>query len=185
MYFHSNLFRNNFYNRENAVNYAVRYALKPNAEYRYFPLIGNNSGDCANFLSQCLRAGGAPMSYKYGREWWYNNHGTLKNVKDDTWSISWAVAHSLYWYLKINGSTNANGVVKGLEVSDTNQLELGDVVFYEDYKSVIFHSAMITSFESFNGVKEPLISHHSYEALNVPYKKDYPYKRVHFLKISI
>lgn len=185
MYNDSNLLRSNSYNRQSAVNYAIEYALRPNSQYRYFPLIHDSSGDCANFLSQCLKAGGAPMSYKYGNEWWYNNQGTLNNVKDDTWSISWTVAHSLYWYLKINGSKNTNGSVKGVEVNYTNQLELGDVIFYEDYKGVIFHSAIITSFSVSNGTKMPLISHHSYEAINVPYKKDYPYKKVHFLKIII
>ena len=182
MYYELKSFRQNSYNRRSAVDYAERYALTPNPEYRYFPLINDNSGDCANFISQCLKAGGAPMSHNPKNPWWYDNHGT-SNKKDDTWSVSWAVAHALYWYLKINLSIKASGP-KGFEVNDLNELELGDVVFYENYKSIIFHSAIITSFINVDGIREPLISHHSLEGLNTRYKKSYPYKRVHFLKIS-
>jgi hypothetical protein len=173
----------NAYNRKNAVNYATRYALTPNPEYRYFPLINDNSGDCSNFISQCLRAGGASMSHNPKNPWWYDNHGTF-NKKDDTWSVSWAVANSLYWYLKINKNIHFGGP-KGLEVNDLNELELGDVIFYEDYKNIIFHSAIITSFINVNGIVEPLISQHSDDRLNISYKKSYPYKKVHFLKITI
>lgn len=183
MYYELKPFRQNAYDRENAVNYATKYALTPNSEYRYFPLINDNSGDCANFISQCLKAGGAQMSHNPESMWCYDNHGTI-NVKDDTWSVSWAVAHSLYWYLKINKSTYTGGIM-GFEVNDLNKLELGDVVFYENYKNIIFHSAIITSFINVNGITQPLISQHSYERLNIGYEKSYPYKRVHFLKISM
>ena len=172
----------NAYNRKNAVNYATSYALTPNPAYRYFPLINDNSGDCANFISQCLKAGGATMSYNPQSPWWYNNHGTL-NIKDDTWSVTWAIAHSLYWHLKVNASVPTRGL-KGFEVNNIDELELGDLIFYENFKNIIFHSAIITSFEITNGIREPLISHHSYDRLNISYKKSYPYKKVHFLKIS-
>ena len=181
MYYELKPFKQNAYNREKAVNYAIQYALKPNPAYRYFPLINDSSGDCANFISQCLKAGGAPMSRNGENTWWYDNHGTL-NEKDDTWSVSWAVAHSLYWYLKINKSTWG---LKGFEVTDLDKLELGDVIFYENYNNIIFHSAIITSFINVNGIIEPLISQHSYEGLNINYRKSYPHKGVHFLKISI
>lgn len=174
-----NQFRYNAYSRENAVRYALTYALNPNPYYRYFPLINDTSGDCANFLSQCLRAGGAPMSYTNGHSWWYNNQGT-PNTKDDTWSFSWTVANSLYWYLKVNQSKN-NAFVKGLEVQNPSELELGDLIFFEDNKGAIFHSTIVTGF--YNGL--PLVSHHSYEALNIPYTSSWPGKRYHYLKISI
>ena len=183
MYYQLKSFRQDSYDRKSAVNYAVKYSLTPNSQYRYFPLMKDTSGDCANFISQCLKAGGALMSHNPQSPWWYDNHGTL-NQKDDTWSISWTVAHSLYWYLKVNKSVST-GALRGLEVNDLDNLELGDVIFYENYNGVIFHSAIITSFINVNGITEPLISQHSYEGLNIRYKKVYPYKMVHFLKISI
>ncbi len=47
---------------------------------------------------------------------------------DDTWSISWAVAHSLYYYLKVNQEKGSFGA-KGLEVYNKNELDVGDLVF--------------------------------------------------------
>lgn len=160
-------YRQNVYNRESAVNYAIKYALSPNPNYRYFKLVNDTGGDCANFISQCLKAGGAQMSHN----WWYQKGG---------YSISWVVANSLYRYLK----TNNNGI-KAIEVNDLDKLELGDIIQYENFNNRIFHSAIITSFTNVNGTREPLISQHSYDKLNVTYKKSYPYKMAHFLKIAI
>lgn len=172
-------YRQNKYLRVNAVKYALTYALTPNPAFRYFPLTNDTSGDCANFVSQCLLAGGAPMDFNLKRPWWYKTNGT-SNVKDDTWSISWAVAHSLYYYLKVNEEKNSSGV-KGLEIYNKNQLQIGDLIFFEDINKVIFHSAIITSFSG----NEPLISHHSFEALNIFYKSSWPASKYHFIKVSI
>lgn len=170
--------RQNQYSRNTAVSYAIKYALKPNSSYRYFPLINDNSGDCANFLSQCLHAGGAPMNYSNQNPWWYKHNSA--SLKDDIWSVSWTVAHSLYWYLKINQESNLYGV-KGLEVRNASELQLGDLIFFRNDKGNIFHSAIVTSFLH----NQPLISHHSFEALNIPYTSSWPASKLHFLKISI
>lgn len=168
----------NSYSRINAVNYAVTYALSPNPSYRYFPIINNNGGDCANFLSQCLKAGGAPMSFNASNYWWYKHSGS--NTKNDTWSVSWAVAHSLYWLLKVNGAKNLVGP-KGFEVNNAGSLQIGDLIFYEDANGAIFHSAIVTSMA--NGY--PLISQHSFEALNISYEKTWEARKMHFLKIKV
>lgn len=173
-------FRANEYSRINAVKYAKTYALSPNPNFRYFPLINNNfSGDCTNFISQCLLAGGAPMIFNSANPWWYKRANTA-NRKDDTWSIPWAVSHSLYWCLKINQQAKAPGI-KGLEVYDIKLLELGDLIFFEGTNGAIFHAAIVTSFRN----SQPLISHHSFEALNIPYKNSWGAVRHHFLKISL
>lgn len=171
--------RQNKYLRNNAVKYALTYALTPNPAFRYFPLINDTSGDCANFVSQCLLAGGAPMDFNPERPWWYRNNST-SSVKDDTWSIPWTVAHSLYYYLKVNEEKNSSGV-KGLEISNKNQLQIGDLIFLEDRNGAIFHSAIITSFSG----NEPLISQHSFEALNIFYRNSWPASKYHFIKVSI
>ncbi|OFI01380.1 putative amidase domain protein [Clostridium acetireducens DSM 10703] len=171
--------RQNGYSRVDAVRYATTYALSPNPAFRYFPVINNSSGDCTNFISQCLLAGGAKMQYNNSHPWWYNNKGT-PNVMDDTWSIPWAVANSLYYYLKTN-QEKKSPYVKGLEVYDKSLLDVGDLICYEGNDGVVFHSAIITSF--FNG--EPLVSQHSFEALNIPYEKSWITRKHHFLKISI
>lgn len=162
----------------NAVKYAMQYALNPNPDYRYFLIYGRDGGDCANFLSQCLRAGGSPMKVDSRNPWWYNNNGT-KTVKNHTFSVSWSLAHSLYWYLKRNQANNLYGA-KGLEVESLGMLELGDVIFFENNKGSIYHSAIVTSFID----KYPLISHHSPEVFNIPFKT-WNAAKIHFLKIII
>jgi hypothetical protein len=165
--------RSSQYSRSAAVDYAQRYALKPNPNYRYFSL-SNTGGDCSNFLSQCLSAGGAKMN----SNWWYKHIDD--STHNDTWSISWAVAHSLYWYLKKN-EAEGTSTLKGLEVDNANLLELGDLIFYEDFNGRIFHSAIVT----FKSTNEILISQHSYEALNISYFKSWPSKKFHFIKVRL
>lgn len=172
----------NSYRRQNAVSYGVKFALNPNPAYRYFPEHGDGGGDCSNFISQCLRAGGAPMDYTSERPWWYSSNGTA-DVNEHTWSVSWSVAHSLYWCLKVRNELNLPGL-KGLEVPDINMLELGDIIQYEDYTGKIYHSAIITSFSYNGGVKLPLITQHTFNALNISYVKPAA-KKMHFMKIKI
>ena len=167
----------NKYNGRVAANYAMKYALVPNKAYKYFQLINENGGDCTNFVSQCLRAGGAPMDYNNHRPWWYD-------MKKGKASVCWAVAHSLYWYLKTNQSSNRNAI-KGLEVDNADELEVGDVIFYENHRNIIFHAALVTSIVDVSGKREPLISQHTYNLLNVTYKKDYSYKKSHYIKITL
>ncbi|MEK6264917.1 MAG: amidase domain-containing protein [Clostridium sp.] len=165
----------NRYNREAAVSYAIKYAIVPNSEYKYYNVIGEGGGDCTNFISQCLKAGGAPMDYNNLRPWWYD-------MKQGKASICWAVAHSLYWYLKTSRNNNK---IKGREVDDIRELEMGDLIFYENYNNVIFHSTIITSFAEVYGNREPRISQHTSNQLNVTYKKSYDYKKAHFIKIIL
>jgi hypothetical protein len=170
------------YSGEDAVRYAVTYALHPNKSYRYLAYHGDGGGDCSNFISQCLKAGGAPMVYSGPRPWWYNNRGT-PDIRDDTWSVSWSVANSLYWCLKTRGRLKLPGL-KGIEVNDMDSLERGDLIQYEDVNSIIYHSVIITNFGYDRGVRIPLVSQHSFEGLNIPYMKPKA-SRMHFMKISI
>ncbi|QAS51808.1 amidase domain-containing protein [Halobacillus litoralis] len=101
------------YNRREAVRYADRWWDSYNPSYRHFDV------DCTNYVSQCLRAGGAPTwgAPNRGRGWWYGN---------GTWSYSWSVAHALRWYF--------GGARQGLtatEVSSADQLSPGDVICYD------------------------------------------------------
>ena len=164
------------YDRQSAANYAMQYALVPNKKYKFYEFVNGNGGDCTNFVSQCLRAGGAQMDYNNLRPWWYDGRGNA--------SICWAVANSLFWYLKTNQTLNRN-VIKGFEVEDLSKLEIGDLVFYENFVNSIFHGAIITSFIEDSGSLQPRISQHSYNQIDETYKKNYDYKKAHFLKITL
>lgn len=76
------------YSRANAVNYANTYVLNHNSEYVYFI-----RGNCANFVSQCLYAGGV----RQDSVWWYKD-----KLIGESHSNAWAVADDLKNYMKNN-----------------------------------------------------------------------------------
>lgn len=172
----------NRYNPYEAVKYALRYAYNPNPSYKYMEYHGTGGGDCSNFISQCLRAGGAPMAFGTSRPWWYNDRGT-PSTNDDSWSLSWSVAHSLHWCLKTRYTQHIPGL-SGMEVDDINKLDTGDLIQYENSKGLVFHSAIITGFADYLGRRIPLLTQHTPNAANIYYDK-LPSEKVHFLKILV
>lgn len=101
------------YNRREAVQYAETWWNRYNPKYKKFEV------DCTNYVSQCVHAGGAPMTGYPNRSkgWWYRNNN---------WSFSWAVSHSFRWFL--------SGTSEGLEakeVHNPSDLYLGDVICYD------------------------------------------------------
>ena len=136
------------YNREAAVAYAEQWWDDANPAYPYFDV------DCTNFISQCLRAGGAPMRGYPDRSkgWW---------VQGGTWSYSWSVAHSLRWYLE----TSKQGL-RAQRVDDPSELEIGDIIFYDfGGDGRVDHSTIVTSIR--NGV--PHVHAHTSDSAHRPY----------------
>lgn len=166
------------YDRKKAVKYAYQYALTPNEQYIYF-----KDNDCTNFVSQCLRAGGAKDDYNKTHPWWY---------KDKKCSICWSVAASLYWYIKVSTEKGKGGIkAKTIYLNGDSKykssiadiLEVGDIVQYRNEKGRIQHSAIITGFiYSYKG-KEPLISQHTFEGLNVTWRKKHKQTIFHHIKL--
>lgn len=103
----------NIYDRMAVVRYAERWWDGHNPQYHLF------NDDCTNFISQCLRAGGAPMRGRpsRGQGWWYSG---------ELWSFSWAVAHSFRWYL-----SGSNKGLQAREVDSPEDLLKGDVICYD------------------------------------------------------
>src|SRR5690606_35220066 len=94
------------YTRLAAVRYALRHWNDPNPVFGNMDTFGAG-GDCANFVSQCLLAGGWPLDYRESavdREWWYRRMGTepFDRNRDDWWSCTWAVADSHLRYMRAN-----------------------------------------------------------------------------------
>lgn len=79
------------YNRNDAVTYANKYAKTHNPTYKYFWAKGN----CANFVSQCLSAGGLNHTTKW--HYYTSSH---------QYTSAWTVANDLKNYIKndIGGS---------------------------------------------------------------------------------
>lgn len=156
------------YNRTKAAEYGIRYGKNPNPNYIYY-----QGDDCTNFISQCLHAGGAKNHYHPTHPWWYQNRKT---------SICWAVAASLYWYIRVMTQENRFGIkaktvsIKGDDLynaSIANLLEIGDVIQYRNNQNRIQHSAIISGFQTIGGIKEPIICQHTFEAVNIPWRKNF------------
>ncbi|OEF98987.1 hypothetical protein BHF71_09870 [Vulcanibacillus modesticaldus] len=133
------------YDREKVVYYADKWWNSYNPRFRHF------EDDCTNYVSQCLFAGGAPMTYAANRSgWWYKGNGS----KSDSWSFSWTVAHNLRWFLEVN----KRGLTATV-VSSAGQLTIGDVICYDfDGDGKWQHNTIVTAIDS-SGM--PLVNAHS------------------------
>lgn len=128
------------YDRQKAVQYAERWWNEFNPAYPQF------EDDCSNYISQCLRAGGAPMwgNSNRNRGWWYSGK---------SWSYSWTVAHALQMYLQ-----SSKGL-KTKRMERANQLILGDIIAVDfDGDGRFNHSLIVTGFDG-NGM--PLVNAHT------------------------
>lgn len=129
------------YDRLKAVQYAERWWNSYHPDFRQFDV------DCTNYVSQCLYAGGAPM---WGwpvrnRGWWY---------RQDNWSYSWAVAHSMRWYL-----SGASQGIRGIEKSSPEQLIPGDVICYDFQGDGKWdHTTIVVKKDAYN---MPLVNAHT------------------------
>ncbi|MRG86819.1 amidase domain-containing protein [Salinibacillus xinjiangensis] len=129
------------YDRRKAVQYAERWWNGYNPAYRKF------EDDCTSFISQCLRAGGAPMwgGPNRSKGWWYQGNN---------WSYSWSVAHALRWYL--------SGSKQGLtakEVDHAENLLPGDVICYDfEGDGRWNHNTIVVAKD---GRGEPLVNAHT------------------------
>lgn len=143
------------YRRDAAAAYAERWWDGYNPEYRAFDV------DCTNFISQCLNAGGAPQ-WDTGRTdmgWWYRHRGGPQ----DQWSLSWAVAHSLRWYLA--GSRQA---LQAEQASDPRLLVPGDVIHYDfDGDGVWEHTTVVVGLDQGG---EPLVNAHTAPSRRRPWR---------------
>lgn len=135
------------YDRRKAVQYAERWWNDANPAYRFFEV-----NDCTNYISQCLRAGGAPMRGQPNRSkgWWYSG---------ESWSYSWAVAHAFRWYL--SGSTIG---LKGKRLENPTDLLPGDVICYDFEGNGRFdHTTIVVRKDSNN---MPLVNAHTNNSRN-------------------
>lgn len=134
------------YDRGNAVAYGEQWREKGNPAFLSFAVDG------ANFVSQCLWAGGMPMEPSTDMEagWWYGGNGS----EQDRYSFSWASSHSFRWYF---GSQN--GLTLAQVVPEAALLEPGDVICYDWSGDGLWqHNAIVAACDC-NG--QPLVNSHT------------------------
>ena len=140
------------YNREKAVEYARKYALVPNTkEWKNYEAYG---GDCTNFVSQCLFAGGIPFDHqgKYVTHKWYW-------YSDQYRTPSFTSADALKTYM-----LNNEGFGLVAQLGDMQSMKLGDIVQLGDLKETT-HSMLVVGIVKEDGetplTKDLLIAQHS------------------------
>lgn len=150
------------YNRDAAVSYAERWALRRNPNYYDFDGIG---GDCTNFASQCLYAGSGVMNYTKDIGWYYNSPFDR--------AAAWSGAQYFYNFIVKNESVGPTAVIEKIE-----NLQIGD--FIQLHNGIEFyHTLIITGFSG----AEPLISAHTADAYMRPLGT-YTFAKPHGLHIT-
>lgn len=133
------------YNPLLAVEYAKKWAFNYNPNYYNFSSMG---GDCTNFISQCLHAGGINMNFaKYG--WYYsslNDRAPAWTGVDEFWNFGIA-----------NTQVGFN-----LKESSLSSLRVGDIIqLYNGER--FYHTLLVVSIEK--GIR---VSAHDNNSFNIP-----------------
>ncbi len=109
------------YNRQRAIAYAHRWAYGRNPNYYNFDGIG---GDCTNFVSQCLYAGGATMNYTRDLGWYY--------ISANNRSAAWTGVEYLCDFLTSNKAVGPYAAVLPIESAlpgDILQLSYDGIIY--------------------------------------------------------
>ncbi|GHB51443.1 hypothetical protein GCM10010347_21540 [Streptomyces cirratus] len=123
-------------------SYAEKYWSNYNPAYRKFTGAG---GDCTNFISQALKAGGwkaVPGSTSDYRNWWYD--GTRQ-------SDSWVGANEWAWFTLSNQ--------RAANLANVYQTDVGDIVQVDFNKDGSKDHSMMVTYRSSAGM--PYLTYHS------------------------
>lgn len=117
------------YNRIAAVDYARKWALSPNPDFYHFGGIG---GDCTNFISQCLLAGGGKMNYDKIKGWYYNS----LSDRSPSWT---AVSFLQQFLLRQGGGKGPRAITIPLQ-----NIEVGDIIQLRQNPSHFNHTLFVS-----------------------------------------
>lgn len=141
-----------WYNWPAAQSYAQQYALNGNPAYRTFSDVG---GDCTNFVSQVMRAGGwvdRPGWYLDWNNWWYNDLNQTR---------SWTYTHAFQQFFNTSGRGQFLSYLTDLSIGDVIQIDFGadgsiDHGMIVDDKVSSTLSGMFMSYHTTNTYHRPL-----------------------------
>ncbi len=154
------------YRREDAVRYARTWAFARNPAYLNFDPYG---GDCTNFISQCVYAGGGVMNYTKDTGWYYRS--------PEDRAAAWTGVEYLYTFL-VN---KRGGGPWGHPVAVTH-VEPGDIVQLAFEEQRFGHSLLITQTGVIPDMSNILICAHTYDSYDRPLDS-YEYLKIRYLKI--
>ncbi len=87
------------YDREAAASYGASFVGQRNADWWDYSRQG---GNCQNFVSQCLYAGGIPMDTRGDAVWKWYGEGVNEREEDRGCSASWINVDAFYQYVREN-----------------------------------------------------------------------------------
>lgn len=127
----------NAYDRQAAVAYAKQWVTDRNDEWPDYSMSG---GNCQNFVSQCLLAGGIPMDSGGDAVWkWYGD--TPNNLPQMAGrSASWSGVDE---FLQYAASNTGSGMVAVAD-ADYYSGEIGDVLILGYDEENLYHAVIIT-----------------------------------------
>ncbi len=155
---------NIFYDREAVQEYALTWSSeiingffteKYNYEYIFFT---GKASDCANFVSQCVYAGGLKMN----DEWRMKNVNgfisffadKLPTGKDDyLWTRTWSLADNQFQFFSSYFSLKTASLISAdyrkndsllNELISINNIQVGDVLYFMDSETDVAHASIIT-----------------------------------------
>ena len=155
------------YDRPAAQDYADTYALSYNPTFVSFA-----GADCANFASQCARAGDMPQSRGATTSgWWYDKEGTSAPW-DDTYSLSWinCTRQIGYWNTRRTDWETSAGV-----------LSRGDFIYYDWTGDGVWdHVAVVAGS---NSAGQKVIDAHTTDHYRVYWKLGYSGTKYRYAKV--
>lgn len=143
------------YNRERAVEYAMRWALDRNPLFIDFTGIG---GNCTNFVSQCVLAGSCTMNYTPDFGWYY--------VSAEDRAPAWSSVDYFYDFMvgTPEFASQNGGIGPFAREVPREEAEIGDVIQYANADGDWYHTVLICGFDG----EEILVCAQSDNARNRP-----------------
>lgn len=157
------------YNRQNAVDYAVKFAFSRNPNYHNFDNLG---GDCTNYISQCLYKGSNVQNSTAFPFWYYNN------VNDR--APAWTGVEFLYNYLIQNKTLGPFGNLTSL-----SGIEIGDIINLKFAGNSTFTHSLIVSKINYpiKSYEDILVCAHTIDSLHRPLS-NYKFIDIRFIHIN-
>ena len=136
------------YDRERAVEYAMRWAFSQNPVFGNFRGIG---GNCTNFVSQCIYAGSCVMNYERTFGWYY--------VSLDDRAPAWTGVDFFFRFITSNEGVGPFG-----RQADKSECEIGDVIQLGREGEGYYHTLLVVGFSG----EELLVAAQTDDAYNRP-----------------
>ena len=150
------------YKRENAAEYARKFAFSQNAYFGNFAEIG---GNCTNFVSQAIFAGSCQMNYTPTFGWYY--------IALNERSPSWTGVEFFFNFITQNADVGPFG-----RVATRDETEIGDVIQLGRDEEGYYHTLIIVGYDG----EDILVAAQTDNAYARPLSTyDYDYSR--FIKI--